>query len=185
MSDAAPGAVVFTDIVGFTELTDSHGDDLALLLLERQDREVKASLPPGARIVKELGDGLLLWFERAGEAVTCTVGIQRGLRGVTVEGIPLWLRAGIHWGCPRRRGEDLIGRDVNLASRICGLAAPGEVLCSGATAVAAGHLPGVRFEHLGPVFVRGVADPVPLLRAVTTVPAGLSATGRLRLPTGR
>ena len=185
MTDAAPGAVAFTDIVGFTELTDSHGDDLALALLERQDREVKGSLPPGARIVKELGDGLLLWFEQAGEAVACTVGIQRRLRGVTVDGIPLWLRAGVHWGHPRRRGDDLIGRDVNLASRICGLAGPGEVLCSGATAAAAGTLPGVRFEHLGPVFVRGVADPVPLLRAVTTVPAQVRQAGRLRLPTGR
>ena len=185
MTDAAPGAVVFTDIVGFTELTDSHGDDLALSLLERQDREVQRSLPAGARIVKELGDGLLLWFEQAGEAVTSTVGIQRRLRSVRVDGIPLWLRVGIHWGHPRRRGDDLIGRDVNLASRICGLAGPGEVLCSGATVAAAGPLPGVRFEHLGPVFVRGVADPVPLLRAVTTVPAEVPETGRVRLPTGR
>ena len=40
----------------------------------------------------------------------------------------------MHWGCPRARGDDVIGRDVNLASRIMDLAAPGEVLCSEATA---------------------------------------------------
>ncbi|HUI48231.1 MAG TPA: adenylate/guanylate cyclase domain-containing protein, partial [Acidimicrobiia bacterium] len=56
------GAIVFTDIVGFTALTDAHGDDLALALLERQEQMVRAALPEAARVVKELGDGLLLWF---------------------------------------------------------------------------------------------------------------------------
>jgi class 3 adenylate cyclase len=74
----------------------------------------------------------------------------------------------MHWGCPRARGDDIVGRDVNLASRITDLAAPGEVLCSEVTADAAGDLPGVGFESLGPVYVRGIAEPVPLVRAFTT-----------------
>ena len=60
---AEHGAIVFTDIVGFTALTDMHGDDVALALLERQERMVRAALPASARVVKELGDGLLLWFD--------------------------------------------------------------------------------------------------------------------------
>jgi class 3 adenylate cyclase len=81
--------------------------------------------------------------------------------------MPMWVRIGMHWGCPRARGDDIIGRDVNLAARISELAAPGEVLCSEATADRAGDLPGVNFEPLGSVFVRGIADAVPLLRAVS------------------
>ncbi len=63
MSDC--GAIVFTDIVGFTELTNEHGDDVALALLERQEVLVHDLLPECARVVKELGDGLLLWFDDA------------------------------------------------------------------------------------------------------------------------
>ena len=47
------GAIVFTDIVGFTALTDMHGDDVALALLERQEAMVRAALPAAARVVKE------------------------------------------------------------------------------------------------------------------------------------
>ena len=70
----------------------------------------------------------------------------------------------MHWGRPRRRGDDIVGRDVNLAARIVDLAGPGEVLCSEATANEVGARPGVDFEPLGPVFVRGIAEPVPIVR---------------------
>jgi adenylate cyclase len=163
----ATGAIVFTDIVGFTALTDVHGDDLAVSLLERQEALVRAALPEGARVVKELGDGLLLFFDDAREAVNTCVELQRAFDEGNDEEVPLWVRMGVHWGCPRRRGDDIIGRDVNLAARIVELAGPGEVLCSEVTADAVGDLDGVVFEPLGPVFVRGIADPVPIMRAVT------------------
>ena len=57
---------------------------------------------------------------------------------------------------------------MNLASRIVDLAGPGEVLCSEATATQCGDVPGVEFEALGPVYVRGIAEPVPLMRAFCT-----------------
>lgn len=81
---------------------------------------------------------------------------------------PLWVRMGVHWGRPLRRGDDIIGRDVNLASRIAGLASAGEVLCSGTVVDAAGALPDAMFCSLGSVFVKGVADPIPLFRADIT-----------------
>ena len=54
------GAVVFTDLVGFTEYTAIQGDDAAVALLPTQEEIVQRKLPDGARIVKELGDGLML-----------------------------------------------------------------------------------------------------------------------------
>jgi adenylate cyclase len=159
------GTIVFTDIVGFTQLTDEHGDDLALTLLERQEELVRRALPEGARVVKELGDGLLLWFDDPRTAILTMLGLQHAFEVESDGDLPMWVRIGMHWGCPRARGDDIVGRDVNLASRITDLAAPGEVLCSETTADQAGSMPGVGFEPLGPVFVRGIADPIPLVRA--------------------
>jgi adenylate cyclase len=159
------GTIVFTDIVGFTQLTDEHGDDLALTLLERQEELVRRTLPDSARVVKELGDGLLLWFDDASSAIVTCLLLQQAFEVESDGDLPMWVRIGMHWGCPRARGDDIIGRDVNLAHRISELAAPGEVLCSEATSERAGDIVGVDFESLGPVFVRGIADAVPLMRA--------------------
>lgn len=161
---ATGGAIVFTDIVGFTELTELHGDDAALALVDRQDRIVRAALPPRARVVKELGDGMMLWFECAHEAITVCVELQSSFDQPD-DPIPLWVRTGVHWGTPRWRGADIIGRDVNLTSRVAALAAPGEVLCTDIVVQQAGALPHISFTSLGAVYVKGVLEPVPVLRA--------------------
>jgi adenylate cyclase len=164
MTAAESGAIVFTDIVGFTKLTDAHGDDLALSLLERQEKTVREELPECSRVVKELGDGLLLWFDDPRAAIDTCMRLQRRFDADSDTDIPLWVRMGMHFGSPRRRGDDIVGRDVNLAARIVDLAGPGEVLCSESTIDAAGEINGVTFEPLGPVFVRGIAEPVPIVR---------------------
>ena len=170
MTDVQPsarrsGVIAFTDIVGFTQLTDLQGDDAALEVLERQDAVVRACLDKRGLVVKELGDGLMLWFDDAADALRVGLDLQRGFEQSPGESDPLWVRIGMHFGCPRWRGQDIIGRDVNLASRIADLAGPGEVLVSQPVAFAAGTVDGIAYESLGPVFVRGISDPVPLLRA--------------------
>jgi adenylate cyclase len=159
------GAIVFSDLVGFTEFTAQNGDERALALVDRQEQLVRESLPDRARIVKQLGDGLLLFFDDADAALhTCLDLVSLYAKETTVE-LPLWVRTGLHFGCPRRRGDDLIGHDVNLAARIAELAAPGEVLLS---ADAVDEIPlagGVEFAELGPVFVKGIPDAVRLFRA--------------------
>ncbi|MEK7425149.1 MAG: hypothetical protein AAB131_15065, partial [Actinomycetota bacterium] len=79
MSAEASGAIVFTDIVGFTELTELHGDDVALKLVDAHDVVVRSLLGPGSRVVKELGDGMLLWFDRALDAISASLELQRRL----------------------------------------------------------------------------------------------------------
>ena len=192
---AEHGAIVFTDIVGFTALTDAHGDDVALALLERQERMVRAALPESARVVKELGDGLLLWFDDPREAIDTCLELQRAFDALNdaadaADGagapsavdrfadVPLWVRIGVHWGAPRKRGDDIVGGDVNLAARIVDLAGPGEVLCSKATADVIGSRPGVGFEPLGPVFVRGIAEPVPIMRVLGALDVECTPDGR-------
>ena len=142
------------------------GGNDAVALLARQERIVQEELPDGGRIVKELGDGLLIWFDHPRDALQTCLGLQRRFEAEPDDPMPLWVRMGLHWGCPRRRGDDIVGRDVNLAARIVDLAAPGEVLCSQDAVHAIGVVAGVEFVPLGPVIVRGFSEPVPLVRAI-------------------
>ncbi len=169
------GAIVFTDIVGFTELTDLHGDDAALALVDEQLAIVRHALPSGARIVKELGDGLMLWFDDAADAIETALHLQRHFTSACVGEMPLWVRIGMHWGTPKRRGDDIIGRDVNLASRVSDLAGAGEVVVTDRLIEAAGGSAAfhdVAFESLGSVFVKGFVDPVPVSLAASTGAGG-------------
>jgi adenylate cyclase len=160
------GAVVFTDIVGFTEFTAEHGDDEALALLDRQEKMVRAALPDDARVVKDLGDGLMLWFPEAVSALGSCLAVADRFEEEAATDVPLWVRVGMHWGCPTRRGDDLVGHDVNLAARIVDVAGPGEVLLSEPMrAVVHGRVPGLQLDELGPVVMKGIPDAVPLYRA--------------------
>lgn len=163
------GTVVFTDIVGFTEFTALRGDQEAVALLSTQERLVRSVLPPKARIVKELGDGLLIWFEDACDAVSTTLKLQELYERESADSdVPLWVRAGVHSGRQTHRGDDLVGHDVNVASRVSDIAGPGEVLISDATLEAVGDkLSDVEFEELGPVVMKGLPEPVRLYRAIS------------------
>lgn len=168
---SGPGAIVFTDIVGFTELTELHGDDAAVVLVDHQAELARSVLRPGARIVKELGDGLLMWFERPDDALVATLDLQDRIAArPPANGLPMWVRTAVHWGAPKRRGDDIIGHDVNLTSRVTGLAGPGEVLCTAAVVAAIDALPtGVAVDGLGEMFVKGVAEPVPVFRVTRSL----------------
>jgi adenylate cyclase len=167
-SEVVVGAVAFTDICGFTEFTALRGDEDALRLLAVQDRLVRGRLPDGARIVKELGDGLLLWFPDAELALTTTLDLQDGFQAEEAASeLPLWVRIGVHWGSSRRRGEDLIGHDVNVAARVADVAGPTEVVVT-ESLLSRLRDPetrlGVAVEELGPVVMKGLPDAVRLFR---------------------
>lgn len=162
------GAIAFTDIVGFTEFTALRGDEAALALLAKQDRVVQETLAGNGRVVKNLGDGLMLWFDDPCTAVRSALALQERFEKETMgDELPLWVRIGVHYGHPVQRGDDLIGHDVNIAARIVDLAAPGEVLVSGACSDrVSGLIPGVHFEEVGPTVMKGIPEPIPLFRVV-------------------
>lgn len=166
-SKVIQGTVVFTDLVGFTEYTALQGDEVAAELLSVQERLVRETLPEDARIVKELGDGLLLWFDDACAAIRTSLRLQQRFEQESSSSdLPLWVRCGMHSGQQTRRGEDLIGHDVNVAARIVDVAGPGEVLLSDSTRdIASDKLNDVWFDELGPVMMKGIPEPVRLYRA--------------------
>ena len=93
------GTIVFTDIVGFTEFTALQGDAEALALLTAHEDLVNRLLPEGTRIVKELGDGLLLWFPEAAAAISTALELQTHFEQEAEDSLlPLGVRIGIHAG---------------------------------------------------------------------------------------
>jgi class 3 adenylate cyclase len=74
---------------------------------------------------------------------------------------------GMHWGSQTVRRDDLIGHDVNLASRISDLADAGELMLSQATVEVAREAgASLEFDDMGPTLVKGIPDPVHVFRAV-------------------
>jgi adenylate cyclase len=175
------GTVVFTDIVGFTEFTALRGDAEALTLLLTQERLVREELGNRGRIVKELGDGLMLWFGDACDAVATGLALQERFEAHSAASdLPLWVRIGVHAGRQARRGDDLVGHDVNVAARVVQLAGVGEVVVSEATVEKVGsRLPGVTFDQLGPAVMKGIPGQVVLYRALRA-----PGTNQERTPVG-
>ncbi len=166
---SSPLSVVFTDLVGFTTYTEARGDAAAVVVLEETRRIVDRALEGSdGRVVKEIGDGVMLAFCDAPGSIERTAVLADGLRaGFTSGELPLAARVGLHRGDVVRRGDDLIGHTVNVAARVADVAGPGELLVSDAALDACAELPGVRVEPVGPVRVRGVREPVWLHRVVS------------------
>lgn len=157
------GAVVFGDIVGFTAFTASAGDAVALDVVDHLERVILAQLANGARFIKNLGDGVMLWFPDAVAAVETSVRLQQVLANDRLGGErPLWVRIGAHWGRQLTRGDDLIGHDVNVAARVMDQAGPGEVLISEPTRQQVGdRLAGrVAIWEIGPTSIKGLPEPL-------------------------
>ena len=119
-------AIVFTDICGFTELM-SRDENKAMALLEQQRTLLKPIINNfNGEWLKEIGDGILISFPSAVKAVTCSLEIQR----ILAHNPDLTLRIGIHIGDVIKKGSDVFGDGVNIASRLEPLAEPGGICVS-------------------------------------------------------
>jgi adenylate cyclase len=155
---------VFADIAGFTALTEAHGDEEAVALIGRFSDAVAAELPAvGGEHVKTIGDALMLRVPEPGPAILLGLRIARGAIGQ--HGAPA-IRVGLHHGSAVEREGDYFGAAVNLAARVSGLAAGGDVLVSGPTAALAPDLEGVVYESRGRHTLRNVREPVEIFAAL-------------------
>lgn len=124
-------ALVFTDLVGFSSWALEAGDVAALELLREVGTAVEgAVLAHEGRIIKRLGDGLMATFLSANHAVEAALDAQQAVQQIELEGYRPRMRAGVHWGRPRKLGGDYLGVDVNVAARIADAAKPDQVLIS-------------------------------------------------------
>jgi class 3 adenylate cyclase len=114
-----PLAILFTDLVGFSDWALEAGDDAALELLRTVGRMIDPTIRDReGRIVKRLGDGVMAVFDDAAQAVDAAVEASRAIGEIRLNGYSPELRAGIHFGKPRKLGSDYFGVDVNVAARV-------------------------------------------------------------------
>lgn len=149
-----PVAIVFTDLEGFTRYTARHGDEAARHLLADHHKVVGPVVRSrGGRVVKRLGDGLMLAFPSAEAAVLAALEL------VEVPG-ELRLRAGVHAGEAVVTTDDLIGHDVNVAARVAAAASAGQVLATVAVRDQTGELRGVDYGRARRRSFKGVGQAV-------------------------
>jgi adenylate cyclase len=119
--------------VGFSSWALDAGDAASLELLREVGTAVEgAVLAHEGRIVKRLGDGVMATFLRADQAVAAALDAQDAVQQIEFEGYRPRMRAGVHWGRPRKLGGDYLGVDVNIAARVADAAKPNQVLISDA-----------------------------------------------------
>jgi adenylate cyclase len=175
---------MFTDLAGFTALTQTD-EARALQVLQEQQEMVRPALEAHrGRQVKSIGDGLLIEFPNALDAVRCAVDLQQQVRTRNArEGAtPLRLRIGIHLGDVQEEGADILGDAVNIASRIEPLAEPGGVCLSFPVYDQVHNKVTCKFERLGPRNLKGVRDAVEVYRVVFPWSSPRTAFGGPLLP---
>jgi adenylate cyclase len=155
-------AIAFADLAGYTRLTEEVGEEEALEIVERFVSAVQDTLPEDARVIKTIGDEVMIVAPDPSALVDWAVGFQTLF---TERPLP---RIGIHRGAVLYRDGDYYGRAVNLAARVGARAAGGEVLVTRPVVETAGrHL---AFEHIGEVKLKGFDEVTELFVAGTAAP---------------
>jgi DNA-binding NarL/FixJ family response regulator/class 3 adenylate cyclase len=153
--------ILFSDLVGSTELFDRLGDDAATGLCQAQFEVMRRAVAANdGRVVKSTGDGLMVAFSSAAAAVRCAVAVQRAT--AAAEGLEQ--RIGLDAGEPLAEQDDLYGRAVIVASRLCDAAGAGEILATETVRHVAGGRVAELIEPAGALRLKGIAEPVAIAR---------------------
>ena len=150
----------FVDLAGFTALTDAHGDQHAFDQVGRFLALAADSLVGSASVVKAVGDAVMLVAEAPAHAVQSSLAL---LEAVAAQPLFPLARAGVHTGSAVCADGDFLGTGVNVASRITGHAAGGQLVLTAEPAAAARAL-GLTLHELGAVTLRNMIEPVELFR---------------------
>jgi adenylate cyclase len=150
-------AIAFADLAGYTRLTEEEGEETAVDAVERFVEMVEETLPDDARIVKTIGDEVMIVGSDPGGLIDWAVGFQQIVRERPLP------RIGIHYGEVIYRDGDYFGREVNIAARVAARSAGGEVLVTRPVIEHAG--PHLEFEPIGEVRLKGFREPTELFIA--------------------
>jgi len=150
-------AVAFADLAGYTRLTEEQGDEQAVDIVERFVEAVAHTLPEEARVIKTLGDEVMIIGSDATVLAEWAVGFQTFFDTAPVP------RIGVHYGETLYRDGDYYGREVNRAARVVARAAAGEVLVT--RAVVDGRGTQLEFERIGEITLKGFSETTELFLA--------------------
>jgi adenylate cyclase len=150
-------AIAFADLAGYTRMTEEVGEEEAIDAVERFVEAVESSLPDEARVIKTIGDEVMVVSNDSASLTDWAVRFQGRF---TERPLP---RIGMHWGETLYRDGDYYGRQVNLAARVAARAAGGEVLVTRPVVEQSrAHL---EFEKIAQVKLRGFREPTELFLA--------------------
>jgi class 3 adenylate cyclase len=163
IDDSAFRAIMFTDMVGSTEMTAQLGDRMAVELLRAHDAIIRRCLRQhGGSEVKHLGDGIMASFADVPASVACAMKIQDEFASYNEIGAtPIRVRIGIHAGEPVEDSDDLFGSAVQMAARICEIAQANAILVSREVRDACAGVDLV-FAPVGSETLKGFSEPVQL-----------------------
>jgi class 3 adenylate cyclase len=183
--------VLFTDMVGSTELRGRLGEEAADELRRAHDRLLVQSVESnGGRTVKGLGDGIMATFAGASDAVAAAVAIQQAIDRLVRSGkvaVPLAVRVGLSAGDVALDEGDVHGTPVIEASRLCAAAGGGEILVADVVRILAGSTGDHDYTSVGPLALKGLDQPVaatrvqwkPVALSTVAMPAFLTDVGRI------
>ena len=152
-------AIAFCDLAGYTRYTEEEGEEEAVSVVERFVEAVTETLPDDARVIKTIGDEVMIVGQDVQALTDWAVGFQQ-----------LWAerpepRIGVHYGATLYRDGDYFGREVNLASRVVARARGSEVLVTDAVVDAVTESDHLHFDDVGQVKLKGFDEPRQLCRA--------------------
>lgn len=154
-------AMAFVDLAGYTRFTEEEGEEEAVGLVETFVSNVEATLPTDVRVVKLMGDGVMLVGTDPVSLTEWAVGFQE------LSPDRPRPRIGIHVGRPIYRDGDYFGSDVNLAARVTARALGGELLVTETVRDAASERsPQLEFDPIGAVRLKGFQDEIELYRVL-------------------
>jgi class 3 adenylate cyclase len=156
-------AILFADISGSTSFYDRRGDVSGIVMVQQfLDRARGAVEPYGGRVVKTMGDAVLVHFEEARDALRGAVALHDSLgefNRTRAEADRISLRMGLSWGSGFIKDNDVFGTVVNMAARLEQIAEPGQILVMAAFHNAARELEGALLARLSEEQLRGKDAP--------------------------
>jgi len=156
--------VMFTDMVGSTDMTQARGDVAAQEIVRRHNAIVRTSLAQfSGKEIKHTGDGIMASFASAANAVEASIQIHREVAAHNAgqPNLPLHLRIGLNAGEPIQEEDDLFGVTVQLAARVCAATQSDHTLCTTVVKdLASGK--GGAFDSAGNFALKGFRDKIPL-----------------------
>jgi class 3 adenylate cyclase len=160
--------VLFTDMVGSTNLIDEVGESEAHAIRQRHFTLLRRVIAEtDGREVKNLGDGLMVIFSNPAEAISCAAKMQQTVANHQDQ---IELRVGVHSGELLRDGDDYFGSTVIIARRLCDRAASGQTIVSDFTYERIGDEIDHALESLGALELKGLKAPVPAASVVWREP---------------
>jgi adenylate cyclase len=167
-------AILAADVVGYSRLMEQD-EAATLAMLKARRKEVLEPLCTRfqGRVFKVTGDGVLVEFASAVNAVECAIELQREMAVASSE-LPdarrIVLRVGVNLGDVMSEGGDLYGDGVNIAARLERIAEPGSVVVSGSAYDYVKNKVTARFEDIGPQTLKNITQPVRAYRVADTPP---------------